>query len=120
MRATPPERGQFLAPPLIAAVHETLARGEQAMLFLNRRGYAPLTLCRALRPPAWRARTAPPGWSSTARGRLLQCHHCGHAEPIPPACPVCGAEHSLAPVGPGVERITEEAAARCFPRRAGW
>ena len=50
MRATPPERGQFLAPPLIAAIRDTLARGEQAMLFLNRRGYAPLTLCRALRP----------------------------------------------------------------------
>ena len=46
MRVTPPERGHFLAPPLIAAMHETLARGEQAMLFLNRRGYAPLTLCR--------------------------------------------------------------------------
>ena len=46
LRATPPERGRFLAPPLIAAVRDTLARGEQAMLFLNRRGYAPLTLCR--------------------------------------------------------------------------
>jgi primosomal protein N' (replication factor Y) len=113
MRETPPERGKFLAPPLIAAVHATLARGEQAMLFLNRRGYAPLTLCRHCGH-----RMACPNctaWLVEHRVRgLLQCHHCGHAIPIPPACPACGAAHSLTPVGPGVERITEEAAAR-FP-----
>jgi primosomal protein N' (replication factor Y) (superfamily II helicase) len=110
MRLTPPERGRFLAPPLIEAVVQTLARGEQAMLFLNRRGYAPLTLCRAcghrLQCPNCTA------WLVEHRARrLLQCHHCGHTIPIPPACPSCGAEHTLAAVGPGVERITEEAAA---------
>jgi primosomal protein N' (replication factor Y) len=113
LRETPPERGKFLAPPLLAAIDATLARGEQAMLFLNRRGYAPLTLCRHCGH-----RMACPNctaWLVEHRVRaLLQCHHCGHAIPIPPECPACGAAHSLTPVGPGVERITEEAAAR-FP-----
>jgi primosomal protein N' (replication factor Y) (superfamily II helicase) len=113
MRVTPPERGHFLAPPLIEAIRETLGRGEQAMLFLNRRGYAPLTLCRHCGH-----RMACPNctaWLVEHRVRgSLQCHHCGHAIPIPPECPACGAAHSLTPVGPGVERITEEAAAR-FP-----
>ena len=109
LRDTPPERGRFLAPPLLTAIRESFARGEQAMLFLNRRGYAPLTLCRhcghrmqCQNCTAWLV-------EHRLRGQL-QCHHCGHAEPIPPACPICGAEHSLVPVGPGVERITEEAA----------
>jgi primosomal protein N' (replication factor Y) (superfamily II helicase) len=113
LRFAPPERGHFLAPPLVAAVQDTLARGEQAMLFLNRRGYAPLTLCRAcghrMQCPNCTA------WLVEHRARRqLQCHHCGHAIPIPPACPACGAAHSLTPVGPGVERITEEARA-AFP-----
>ena len=113
LRAHPPERGRFLAPPLVAAIRETLARGEQAMLFLNRRGYAPLTLCRACGH-----RMACPhctAWLVEHRARrVLQCHHCGHAVPIPETCPDCGAAHSLTAVGPGVERITEEAAA-LFP-----
>ncbi len=113
LRETPPERGKFLAPPLIAAINDTFARGEQAMLFLNRRGYAPLTLCRTcghrMQCPNCTA------WLVEHRARrILQCHHCGHTIPIPPACPECGAEHSLTPVGPGVERITEEARAT-FP-----
>ncbi len=113
MRETPPERGHFLAPPLIQAVQQTLARGEQAMLFLNRRGYAPLTLCRhcghRMQCPNCTA------WLVEHRVRReLQCHHCGHAIPIPPECPACGAANSLTPVGPGVERITEEVAA-LFP-----
>jgi primosomal protein N' (replication factor Y) (superfamily II helicase) len=113
MRAAPPERGHFLAPPLVAAVHDTLARGEQAMLFLNRRGYAPLTLCRhcghRMQCPNCTA------WLVEHRvRRALQCHHCGHTVPIPEECPACGAANSLVPVGPGVERITEEAAA-LFP-----
>jgi primosomal protein N' (replication factor Y) len=108
LRETPPERGRFLSPPLIAAMQETFGRGEQAMLFLNRRGYAPLTLCRTcghrMQCPNCTA------WLVEHRARReLACHHCGHAEPIPPACPECGAEHSLTPIGPGVERITEEA-----------
>ena len=108
LRETPPERGRFLAPPLVAAVQQSLERGEQAMLFLNRRGYAPLTLCRTcghrMQCPNCTA------WLVEHRARReLQCHHCGHAVPIPIECPECKAPHSLTPVGPGVERITEEA-----------
>lgn len=114
LRETPPARGHFLSPPLIDAVRETLARQEQAMLFLNRRGYAPLTLCRRCG-----YRMACPNctaWLVEHRARHeLQCHHCGHAIPIPEECPACGAGNTLTPVGPGVERITEEAA-ECFPQ----
>ncbi len=109
LRKVPPERGRFLAPPLIEAVTATLARGEQAMLFLNRRGYAPMTLCRTcghrIRCPNCTA------WLVEHRAqKRLQCHHCGHAEPIPPACPECGTEGNLTAIGPGVERVQEEAA----------
>ncbi|MCI0754391.1 primosomal protein N' [Teichococcus vastitatis] len=112
-RVTPPERGRFLSPPLVAAIRDTVATGQQAMLFLNRRGYAPLTLCRAcghrMRCPNCTA------WLVEHRlQRRLQCHHCGHAEPIPPTCPECAAENSLTPLGPGVERVQEEAA-ELFP-----
>lgn len=110
LRRTPPERGRFLSPPLVTAVGETLDRGEQAMLFLNRRGYAPMTLCRTcghrLRCPNCTA------WLVEHRAqRRLQCHHCGHVEPIPEACPECGSAHSTVPIGPGVERVLEEARA---------
>ncbi|MFO1029291.1 MAG: primosomal protein N', partial [Acetobacteraceae bacterium] len=113
LRETPPERGKFLAPPLVAAVHATLERGEQAMLFLNRRGYAPLTLCRAcghrMQCPNCSA------WLVEHRTRhQLLCHHCGHTIPIPSECPNCHVKDSLTPVGPGIERITEEAA-EAFP-----
>ncbi|OJY72308.1 MAG: primosomal protein N' [Rhodospirillales bacterium 70-18] len=113
LRETPPERGHFLSPPLLAAIQASFERGEQAMLFLNRRGYAPLTLCRAcghrMQCPNCTA------WLVEHRARrLLQCHHCGHAIPIPETCPECGASHSLTAVGPGIERITEEARA-AFP-----
>ena len=108
LRADAPERGRFLAPKLIAAIRDTIARGEQAMLFLNRRGYAPLTLCRRcghrMQCPNCTA------WLVEHRARReLRCHHCGHAVPIPEKCPACEAEASLTAVGPGVERITEEA-----------
>ncbi len=108
LRRTPPERGRFLSPPLIEAVAETFARGEQAMLFLNRRGYAPMTLCRScghrMQCPNCSA------WLVEHRAqRRLQCHHCGHAEAPPANCPKCDAPHSLVPIGPGVERVLEEA-----------
>ncbi len=113
LRDHQPPRGRFLAEPVVAAVNHTIARGEQAMLFLNRRGYAPLTLCRhcghRMQCPNCTA------WLVEHRARKqLACHHCGHTEPIPPLCPVCAAADSLVPIGPGVERITEEAAA-VFP-----
>ena len=113
MRASPPERGRWLSPILVDAVAETLGRGEQALLFLNRRGYAPVTLCRKcgfkFECPNCSA------WLVEHRfRRRLECHHCGTFVPIPETCPKCGAEHSLVPCGPGIERIAEEVAER-FP-----
>ncbi|MCA8932269.1 MAG: primosomal protein N', partial [Rhodospirillaceae bacterium] len=110
LRADPPDRGSFLSPPLLAEAAGTLARGEQVLLFLNRRGYAPLTLCRScgyrLRCPNCEA------WLVDHRlGRRLVCHHCGYTRSVPPACPECGAVESLTAIGPGVERIAEEVAA---------
>lgn len=108
MRADPPPRGQFLSPRLIDALNTTFARGEQGMLFLNRRGYAPLTLCRVCGH-----RFQCPDCTSwlvehRARG-ILTCHHCEHTEPMPRICPGCASENSLTAIGPGIERITEEA-----------
>jgi primosomal protein N' (replication factor Y) len=113
MRATPPERGKWLSPPLVEAIGATLQRGEQALLFLNRRGYAPVTLCRncgfKFECPNCSA------WLVEHRfRRRLECHHCGTFTPSPDPCPHCGAENSLVPCGPGVERIAEEVAER-FP-----
>ncbi|MGN6270615.1 MAG: primosomal protein N' [Sphingomonas sp.] len=108
--AQPPDRGRWIAPKLVTAIDETLARGEQVLLFLNRRGYAPLTLCRTcghrFQCPNCTA------WMVEHRlVRRLACHHCGHVEPVPRACPECGNEDSLIACGPGVERIADEAAA---------
>ena len=110
MTKTPPQRGQWLAPPLREAITQTLERGEQALLFLNRRGYAPLTLCRTcghrLQCPQCTA------WLVEHRLlQRLQCHHCGYQMPPPLACPECGTEDSMVPCGPGVERLAEEVAA---------
>ncbi|MGO4523403.1 primosomal protein N' [Microvirga sp. 2MCAF35] len=101
-------KGRWLSPTLVAAVEDTVARGEQALLFLNRRGYAPLTLCRACAH-----RYECPNCSSWLVEhrfrRSLVCHHCGHVERTPHACVECGSVDSLVPCGPGVERIAEEA-----------
>jgi primosomal protein N' (replication factor Y) len=107
------ETGNWLSEPLAKAVGETLAAGDQALLFLNRRGYAPLTLCRA----CGHRMDCPNCAASLVEHRfrkILMCHHCGHQEPLPKACPHCGAEGKLVPVGPGIERLAEEAARR-FP-----
>jgi primosomal protein N' (replication factor Y) (superfamily II helicase) len=109
LRAHPPERGRFLSPVLVTAVQETLARGEQAMLFLNRRGYAPLTLCRKCghrmscpNCTAWLV-------EHRASPRFV-CHHCDYSTVVPEVCPGCAVEKSFVPIGPGVERIAEEVA----------
>ena len=113
MRLTPPEPGRWLSPPLVTTMAETWARGEQTLLFLNRRGYAPLVLCRAcgekLRAPDTES------WLVEHRytGRLV-CHLTGFSMPKPAACPHCGAKDSLTSIGPGVERVEEEARA-LFP-----
>jgi primosomal protein N' (replication factor Y) len=108
-----PMRGRFIAPRLVEAMKIAVERGEQALLFLNRRGYAPLTLCRAcgfrLQCPNCDA------WLVDHRfRRRLVCHHCGYSLPPPSECQKCGAVDSFAPVGPGVERLGEEAA-ELFP-----
>ena len=113
MREEPPERGQWIAPRLAREVFATLDRGEQALLFLNRRGYAPLTLCSAcghqFQCPDCDA------WLVEHRFRgVLMCHHCGHEQRKPKICPACQAADTLIPIGPGIERIAEEAAER-FP-----
>ena len=108
MREHAPASGEWLSTPLVEAVSETLEKGRQALLFLNRRGYAPLTLCRAcgqrLQCPHCSA------WLVQHRFRnILMCHHCGHQQPLANTCPSCGAEGKMAAVGPGVERLAEEA-----------
>ena len=106
--------GQWLSAPLITAVEETLSRGEQALLFLNRRGYAPLTLCRTCGHRVNCPHCAAALVEHRFR-KLMVCHHCGHSEPAPTACPSCGNEESLVPCGPGIERLAEEARQR-FPQ----
>jgi primosomal protein N' (replication factor Y) len=108
-----PPRGRFIAPRLVEAVKTAIERGEQALLFLNRRGFAPLTLCRSCGH-----RLACPNcdaWLVDHRfRRRLVCHHCGFAMPLPDKCPKCEAVESFAPVGPGVERLEQEVA-ELFP-----
>jgi primosomal protein N' (replication factor Y) len=115
LRREGPSRGRFIAPRLVEAAATTLERGEQALLFLNRRGYAPLTLCRAcgfrLQCPTCDS------WLVEHRfKRRLMCHQCGFETPPPAACPKCQATESFVACGPGVERLEEEVAA-LFPQR---
>ncbi len=103
----PPERGRWIAPPLVKAIDETMEKGEQSLLFLNRRGYAPLTLCRHC---GYRFQ-CPNCTAWMVEHRLthrLACHHCGHVIPAPRYCPECKEEDSLVACGPGVERIADE------------
>jgi primosomal protein N' (replication factor Y) len=107
MRREKLPRGRWISGTLQTLLTETFAAGEQAMLFLNRRGYAPLTLCRTCGH-----RLACPNCSAwlvehRQAGRL-QCHHCGHTVAQPEVCPECESEHSFAACGPGVERLAEE------------
>lgn len=116
MRAEKMDSGTWLSPDVRQALADTLNAGKQALLFLNRRGYAPLLLCRGCGH-----RFACPDCSSwlvlhqqagstpgEIKGRLT-CHHCGYHERVPETCPACEAEAKLVPCGPGVERVTEEA-----------
>jgi len=95
-----------LSPPLLAAVQERIDRGEQSLVFLNRRGYAPVLHC------------ADCGWKSDCAhcsawrvfhklDRTLRCHHCGYTERVPRACPACG-NLDIAPIGRGTERLEEQ------------
>jgi len=101
-----------LSPPMIAAIKDRLAKSEQSLLFLNRRGYAPVIMCRAC------------GWTQSCprcdahmivhqHKNLLRCHHCGSETPLPQHCPSCDAEE-LKPIGEGTERV-EKAVKKLFP-----
>ncbi|SFS32987.1 primosomal protein N' [Brevundimonas viscosa] len=107
LRECPPDPQTWLSQPLREAIGEALLKGEQTLLFLNRRGYAPVVLCRA----CGHRLTAPDtdSWLVEHRytGRLV-CHLTGFSMPRPKTCPSCGAEDSLVSVGPGVERVEEE------------
>ncbi len=104
----PLPRKTQLAPALVAAIAERIARGEQAMLLLNRRGYAPVLACGSC---DWKSLC--PHCSAYRVfhkiDRSLRCHHCGFAERVPRACPECG-DVDLAPVGRGTERLEEHLA----------
>ncbi len=113
LRSDAPDKNRWLAPKLVEAITETMARKQQTLLFLNRRGYAPLTLCRKcgtrIECPQCTA------WLVEHRFRnRLNCHHCGFSLPIPDKCPKCSEPNALVACGPGVERIAEEVAER-FP-----
>jgi len=104
-----PERGRWIAPELVEALKDRLEKSEQSLLFLNRRGYAPLTLCRncgfRFECPNCSA------WLVEHRfTRRLACHHCGHETDPPDTCPECGEPDCLVACGPGVERIADEVA----------
>lgn len=112
-----PQKGNWgvswLAPSLVTAIQENFDKGEQSVLFLNRRGYAPLTICRdcghRIQCPNCTA------WLTEHRNNnSLVCHHCGYSTSIPKACPECGSEDGLTACGPGVERVAEEVKKR-FP-----
>jgi primosomal protein N' (replication factor Y) len=113
LRSEGAPRGRWIAPKLEHEIRETILRKEQALLFLNRRGYAPLTLCRTcghrMRCPSCDA------WLVEHRFRQeLVCHHCGFSQRSPEACPKCESADSFVACGPGVERLEEEARA-LFP-----
>ncbi len=107
MRAETLTKGDFMAATLMESVASAIVAGKQALLFLNRRGYAPLMLCQKCGH-----RFACPACTAWLvhhkHSPRLSCHHCGHTEPVPHACPACGSDEKLQAVGPGIERIAEE------------
>jgi primosomal protein N' (replication factor Y) len=118
MKKDKPQRGEWgiswLAPSLVKALEGNLVRGEQSVLFLNRRGYAPLLICRdcghRIQCPSCSA------WlTEHKKSQKLMCHHCGYVDDIPAVCPHCGSAEGLTACGPGVERIAEEVRYR-FPK----
>jgi len=101
-------RGTLFSPPLLAAISERVGRGEQSLVFLNRRGYAPVLACNAC---DWKSECS---HCSAYRvfhkiDRTLRCHHCGFTERVPRSCPRCG-NVDIAPLGRGTERLEEQLA----------
>ncbi len=114
MRESPPEKDRWLSPPLVEAMDQTLSAGEQVLLYLNRRGYAPLVLCKACGEKLKAPDTD--SWLTEHRYTgMLICHLTGFTMRKPSHCPHCGAEGALSGIGPGVERLAEETRQR-FPK----
>jgi len=113
MRSETMERNHWISPTLMKEVTARVERGEQSLLFINRRGFAPLTICRACGHQVGCDHCDARMVEHRFQNRLV-CHQCGETKPIPTKCPECGVEDKLAPVGPGVERLAEEAKTR-FP-----
>jgi primosomal protein N' (replication factor Y) len=113
MRAQKLPADRWISDPLAQAVAARVAKGEQSLLFLNRRGFAPVTLCRACGHQVGCDDCDARMVEHRFLKRLV-CHQCGATKPIPTACPTCGVVGRMAPVGPGVERLAEEVVAR-FP-----
>ncbi|SLN62589.1 Primosomal protein N' [Pseudoruegeria aquimaris] len=113
MRAEKLPGARWISEALKAQVRARIEKGEQSLLFLNRRGYAPVTICRAcghqIACDNCDARMVEHRFL-----KRLMCHQCGETKPVPEACPKCEVEGRLAPVGPGVERLAEETA-EAFP-----
>lgn len=113
MRSEAMEANRWLSPTLVSEMHKRLTLGEQSLLFLNRRGFAPLTLCRACGHQVGCDDCDARMVEHRFQKRLV-CHQCGASKPLPTKCPSCEVEGKLAPIGPGVERLAEEAEA-LFP-----
>jgi primosomal protein N' (replication factor Y) len=113
MRAEKMQAGTWISPTLRSAIEARLKKAEQSLLFINRRGYAPVTLCRACGQQIGCDHCDARMVEHRFLKRLM-CHQCGESKPIPDICPSCDAEGRLAPVGPGIERLAEEATA-LFP-----
>lgn len=113
MRGEQLASNQWISERLASEVRARVDKGEQALLFLNRRGYAPVTLCRACGEQVGCDDCDARMVEHRFLKRLV-CHQCGATKPVPEACPSCKVEGRMAAVGPGVERLAEEVAAR-FP-----
>ncbi|MEL6840298.1 MAG: primosomal protein N' [Pseudomonadota bacterium] len=107
MRVEDVPGGRWVSPTLRAAIQDRLDKGEQSLVFLNRRGYAPITLCRACGHQIGCDQCDARMVEHRFLKRLM-CHQCGETKPMPTVCPSCGAEDKLSAVGPGVERMGEE------------
>jgi primosomal protein N' (replication factor Y) (superfamily II helicase) len=114
MRAEKMQAGTWISPTLRQGIADRLVKGEQSLLFLNRRGYAPVTICRACGQQVACDHCDARMVEHRFLKRLM-CHQCGETKPLPEACPSCKVEGKMAPVGPGIERLGEEATA-LFPQ----
>lgn len=113
LRASKPERNKWISPALFGEINARLSDGEQSLLFLNRRGFAPITVCRSCGEQIGCDHCDARMVEHRFLARLM-CHQCGESKPVPTACPSCQAEETLCALGPGVERLAEEAEA-LFP-----